>query len=726
MRRRNITGRLARWSARHPWRAVGVWLVLVVLAVGAGSAMAMKTPTAVDQRVGQSGRAAAMLEAAGLQTPDTEYVLIGGSAGRADRHSAEGVAHVIATQVSGDHVVAGTQHPVWSTDGGTLMLPITLKERANGADPDVSGIQHVVTEAAHDHPGMKIAEAGTASLNAAVNDRVGSDLGSAESISLPITLLIMLVVFAALIAAGIPVLLALTSVLATMGLMGPISHLIPMESTVTSMILLIGMAVGVDYSLFYLKRERQERAKGATKLDAVEIATQTSGHSIVVSGSAVIACMAGLYAVGSVTFNSLAAGAILVVAIAVFGSLTVLPALLVIFGHWVDRPRVPLLWRLVARIRPGGASRVIFAPVLRHPKTAFLAALVVLVALAGPALGMKTQQGSLDTLPQNIPQVQTMQRISTQFPSAREGVQVVLTTTSDRAQAVAALGRVAAAARATGRWAEGRAGIRVGPDTAVLSLGSTAGAGSSTADSALNDLRDQLVPNAVRGVPDARWAVGGSMAEEYDVAQQLSGGLPKVLVIVLGLMLVMMALTFRSVVVAVLSTLLNLLSVGATFGVVSLVFEHTWAQGLLDFHSTGALISWIPIFLFVVLMGLSMDYHVFVLSRVREHVRRGLPPRVAVASALDETAGVVTSAAVVMVSVFALFATLSMVEMKEIGVGLSVAVLLDATLVRLVLLPSALVILGKVAWWPMRVRGDRPEPVADEARLQPVAALPQP
>ena len=269
-------------------------------------------------------------------------------------------------------------------------------------------------------------EAGDVSVNAAINDRVAEDLHSAEGISLPITLLLMLLAFGALTAAGVPVLLALTSVAATMGISAPLSHLIHAEPTVTSMIVLIGMAVGVDYSLFYLKREREERAKGAPTLDAVEVAAATSGHSIMVSGAAVIGSMAGLFLVGGATFDSLASGAIVVVAVAVIGSVTVLPALLAKLGRWADRPRVPLLWRLNRRIGAGGLSRRILAPVVRRPVAALVVSLVAIVGLGAPALGMKIHDASLQTLPQSIPEVQTLTRLADAFPSQGSTATVVV------------------------------------------------------------------------------------------------------------------------------------------------------------------------------------------------------------------------------------------------------------------------------------------------------------
>ncbi|UIJ36244.1 MMPL family transporter [Allobranchiibius sp. GilTou73] len=369
MARIGAAQRLGRWSAGHPWRAVGVWALMVVMAVGLGSAISTHQTKDADYRVGQSGRAAAMIAAAGLDAPDQEYVLIGSARGALDRPVAERAASDVRARLATQPVVASVASPVLSKDGAAMLVAATVR---GGHDADVSGIAQVAKSARTAYPGLRIDEAGDVSVNKAVNDRVGKDLGSAELISLPITLVIMVIVFAALIAAGLPVVLAITSVFATMGLMGPISLIIPMEPTVSSMILLIGMAVGVDYSLFYLKRERAERDKGATRADAIRIAGETSGHSIVVSGLAVAISMGGLYAARDTTFDSLGTGALLVVVIAVLGSLTVLPAMLTLLGKWVDRPRIPLWWRVSRRIPTGAVSGRLLRPVLRRPAAALI------------------------------------------------------------------------------------------------------------------------------------------------------------------------------------------------------------------------------------------------------------------------------------------------------------------------------------------------------------------
>ncbi len=707
-KRSPMTLKAARWSATHPWRALAVWLILVAAAVATGSLISTQATSDADYRLGQSGRADEIITDAGLADPSSENVLITAREGRLDSAEAEAVAAEVRREMSPLAEVRTVGEPAWSEDRSALLVPLELTDNADD-DPDITPLQDVTKSVQQEHPGLHVAQAGDASLDGAINDQVADDLASAETLSLPITLGIMLLAFGAVIAAGIPVLLAISGVLATIGIYAPISYLVPSEPTVSSMILLIGMAVGVDYSLFYLKREREERARGRSTVDAVEIAAATSGHSIIVSGFAVMVAMAGLYVVGDATFSSLATGAIIVVAVAVLGSITVLPALLAKLGRWVDRPRVPLLWRINRRIGRGGISRRLLAPVMRHPKAALLVSTVAMVALAAPALDMHMKEGTLKTLPQSITEVQTMRQIEAAFPS--EGFTLDVAVTSDRSSetssdVVPALRELAQQAASNGDLvSDGANPVQTSSDgrTAVLTLASPHSDDLAASNKALDLVRNDLGPKLLDPLPGSEWAVGGDIAESADSSQHQRDKLPWVIGFVLLLTLLMMGFTFRSVPIAIITTVLNLASVAAAFGVLSLVFQHNWFEGMLDFTSSGYIIDWIPLFLFVVLVGLSMDYHVFVLSRVREGVQRGLPSRVAVEAGVTETAGVVTSAAAVMVSVFAIFATLSMLEMKQMGVGLSVAILLDATVVRVVMLPSILALLGDRVWWPKRV-----------------------
>ncbi|KRF15886.1 MMPL family transporter [Nocardioides sp. Soil796] len=697
----------ARWSATHPWRAILAWVGFVAVSVGLAMAVPTVNADGEDYYMGEWGRATQMIEDAGLDNPDSEVVLITAD-GDLDQAKAEAAAAELTERMRATDGVDAVAEPQWSEDRSALLVSVQLARDQE----DVTDLQAVTEDVAADHTDLQIGQAGDNSVDDAINDQVADDLSSAEATSVPITLILMLIAFGALIAAGIPVLLAVTSVAATMGLTAPLSHLIHAEDTVSSMIVLIGMAVGVDYSLFYLKREREERAKGRTTLDAVEIAAETSGHSILVSGFAVIASMSGLFVVGGATFNSLAAGSILVVAIAVLGSITVLPALLVKLGRWVDRPRVPLLWRMNRRIGAGGISSRVLAPVVRRPAAALVVSVLAVGALAVPALGMKLHSGSLETLPTKIEEVQTLRAVADKFPSEGPAAEVVVRGGGDDARA--ALDQVQEAALETGRFVSAGADpIRTSKDgeTSVLTLAMPYDEADDRVDRALETLRDDVLPPVLDDT-GATYAVGGGAASSYDMVDHLNSYLPLVIGFILLLTMVMMGFAFRSVPIALVSTGLNLLSVGVAFGLITLVFQHGWGADLLDFSSPGFVIDWIPMFVLVVLVGLSMDYHVFVLGRVREYVEAGMPTRLAVRKGVADTAGVVTSAAAVMVSVFAIFATLSMMEMKMMGVGLSAAILIDATVIRLVMLPAILVLLGDRAW-PGRPKDARGEQVAE-------------
>ncbi|HYJ68049.1 MAG TPA: MMPL family transporter [Nocardioidaceae bacterium] len=705
---RSVTVRAARWSATHPWRAMLLWLVFVAAAVGTASAVPVQQLDDDDTRIGQSGVADEIISDSGLTEPLSENVLITSADGELDRDSAESAASDVRQQMSQLPEVGEVGRPVWSEDGAAVLVPLRLTTSDDvEAEDDIQALLDVTDDVQAEHPDLVVEQSGDASLNQAIWEQVSDDLAASEKLSLPIAFGIMLLAFAALIAAAIPVLLALTSVMATFGIYAAVSSFAPDNGSVMNIVLLLGMAVGVDYSLFYLKREREERRRGHSTVDAVEIAAATSGRSIVVSGIAVIVAMAGMYVTGVADFISIATGAIIVVGVAVLGSITVLPALLAKLGRWVDRPRVPLLWRVSRRIGPGGVSRRILAPVMRHPGAALVVSTVALGALAAPALGMKIDDGGLTTLPKEIPTVQTLQRTTEHFPSEGTAYDIAVRTTPERMpDTVAALNELATKAESEGDFVtDSGEGVQVSDDktAAVMTLVSPTEEGNDASVDALNRLRDDLVPQYLDPVDAQEQAVGGGVAESQDFAQNQRDKLPMVLVFVLGLTLLMMGITFRSVMIALVTTVLNLFSAAAAFGVLALVFQHGWFESVLGFTAPGFAITWIPLFVFVILVGLSMDYHVFVLSRVRENLRRGLSPREAVRAGVTETAGVVTSAAAVMVAVFGIFATLGMMEMKQMGVGLAAAILIDATIVRVVMLPSILALLGRAAWWPSGV-----------------------
>lgn len=716
---------VARWSATHRWTVLVAWLLLVAGALVAGSAAGTRSLSDADTAVGRSAPAERALARADLSRQPVESVLIRSREGGPADGAVAAVAEQVRARTAALPGVAGVASLQRSADGRSLLVQVTLRTSggdatavADEADRLVRPVLAATSAVQAAHPDVLVEQAGSASLGVGLDEVYGDDFSRAELLSVPLTLLVLLLSFGALVAAGVPVLLGLTAVAGALGLSSLASHVVPSTDSTASVVLLVGLAVGVDYSLFYVRREREERAAGRGALDAIETAARTSGRAVLVSGATVAVAMSGMFLAGNALFSSFAVGTILVVAVAVLGSLTVLPAVLALLGNGLDRFRLPLTGRRRTRTRGGLWPRVL-RPVLARPAVALALSVAALVALAAPLLVMRTSLPGVDDLPRSVPVVRAYQDLAATFPTsgASHTVAVWSDRPLDRPAVERAVTELAARAAATGQVVADPTGAEVAYSTdgrvaeVDLPLGYSAEDPRATRSLAL--LRDRLVPATVGALPGVRAGVTGETAGTQDFNAVLRERLPVVIGFVLALTVVVLLLAFRSLALALTAVGLNLLSVGAAYGLLVLVFQHTWAEGLLGFTSTGAVVAWLPLFLFVILFGLSMDYHVFVVSRVREAARRGLPVREAVAEGITRSAGVVTSAALVMVAVFAVFGTLTAIEFKQLGVGLAAAVLLDATLVRGVLLPSAMAVLGERNWWLPRWLQWLPEPAAD-------------
>jgi RND superfamily putative drug exporter len=488
--------------------------------------------------------------------------------------------------------------------------------------------------------------------------------------------------------------------MAALGLVAITSNLFPADGNLPAVVLLIGLAVGVDYSLFYLRREREERAAGRSPRAALEAAAATSGRAVLISGVTVIVAMAGMFISGDKSFISFAWGTILVVAIAVFASLTILPAMLSWLGDRVEKGRVPL----IGRRRPAGESRfwtALTSRVMRRPGLSILLAGGLLVALAIPALQMNIVTSGVDEFPQNEPVIQTYNKVKEVFPT--EGVTATVVVQGDDVRS----GPVAAGIAGLRADVNGSDAFKPGTEVIYSEDGTVAqinvptpGNGNDAPSvNALDELRDDIIPATVGGVEGTTVNVTGDAAGSEDFANKLNSRLPLIFAFVFGLAFLLLLVTFRSIVSPIKAIILNLLSVGAAYGVLVLVFQKGNLESLLGFSSNGGVTNWLPLFLFVVLFGLSMDYHVFILSRVKELHDRGMSTDEAVQRGISTTAGTVTSAALVMVGVFLVFVTLAFLDFKELGLGLAAAVLIDATIIRGVLLPASMKVLGDWNWY---------------------------
>ena len=729
MQRSNVAARAGKWSAEHRRTAIFGWLAFVVVAIALGGAVGTKHIDQNNNGVGESGRAQQVLQQQFPQ-PAGEQVLIQDKRITVKDPAFRAAVNDVVSRLSALGSVRDVRSPLTaanrgeiSADGHSVLVGFNISGKSSDADKRVGPSLAATAAAQAAHPAMVIQQAGDGSAAKALNKSFSDDFAKARTLSVPLTLIILIFAFGALVAAGIPVLLAITGVGATLGIVGLVSQIAAVDQSVSEVVLLIGMAVGVDYSLFYMRREREERAAGLDEQAALRAAAATSGRSVLVSGLTVMAAMAGMYLAGDKTFASMATGAILVVAVAVLGSLTVLPAMLSKLGDRVMTGRVPF----VARRRESGAEPRVWGAVvdgvLRRPVVAVIAAGGVIVALAIPAFGLHTSVPGLQGLPSGLPIVKTLNRIQAAFPGGPQPAAVVILAQNVNAPQVQdAIASLERQALATGQMHQPfQVDVNARHDVAVVSVPLSGKGTDAASNRALAALRGQVIPATVGQLPGVKVGVTGATAGSKDFNDSMKSHLPLVFGFVLTMAFLLLLVTFRSITIPITAIVLNLLSVGAAYGVLVLVFQHTWAQALLGFKSTGAITSWLPLFLFVILFGLSMDYHVFILSRIRESHDKGMSTKDAIAHGIKSTAGPVTSAAIVMVAVFAIFGSLGALEFKQLGVGLAVAILLDATIIRAILLPATMRLLGNANWYLPRRLNWLPR-VAHEPAHEPARA----
>ena len=710
MQSTNLASRAARWSAGHRKTAIFGWLAFVVIAMFLASAVGQKTIADEDYGNGESKAADKAIAAADFRDSADEQVLIQGK-GSVKVGDAAFTAAVNDTvsrleRTKGvDEIESpfakGNEGQV-SKDGRSALVTFEIPGDDDVAEERVDGALAATAAAQKANPQVFVGQFGDASADKAISKAFEDDFKKAEGLSLPITLLILIVAFGSLVAAGVPLLLGLTAVAAAIGLLAPISQIVPMDESVSSVVLLVGLAVGVDYSMFYLRRKMEERDAGRSKEAALEFAAATSGQAVLISGLTVMIAMAGMFFAGSVVFTSFAIGTILVVGIAVLGSLTVLPAVLSKLGDKVEKGRVPVIGRM--RHRNHGESRIwgwILDRVLRRPVVSLVVAGGILVALSIPALGMHTANAGTQGLPKDLEVMKVYDRIQAAFPGGpMPAIVAVHGDDVTKPEVQAGIEAMGDAALATGQMSEPIT-TTTSPDktVTVVNVPMNGNGTDEESNAALATLRDKVIPSTIGKVGGVEADVTGMTAGSKDFNDSMTAHLPIVFGFVLGLAFLLLLVTFRSIVVPLKAIVLNLLSVGAAYGILKLVFQDGHGESLLGFESFGGITSWLPLFLFVILFGLSMDYHVFIISRIREAVDRGMKTEDAVAHGIKQTAGVVTSAAVVMVAVFSIFGSLSMIEFKMMGVGLAAAVLIDATIVRGVLLPAAMKLLGEWNWY---------------------------
>ena len=709
-RPRGLAGRtsaLAAASARRPWRVVGAWALVLV---GALAAVVLLLGPALSATFGvttetESSRGADLLaERLPDADPASEVVVVRSEAGvGVTDPGVVAAAGDLAASLRDDPAVVDVPDPATaplpvSDDGQALLLPVTLTPEAV-EDGDVEGLLAAV-EAADASPAVSAAAVGDAVVNADFVELSESDLRDGELFfGLPAAMVVLLLVFGAVVAASVPLLLAVMSIVVSTGVVALVGQVFPMSFFVTNMVVAMGLALGIDYALFVLSRFREERRHGRDVPSAISVAGATSSASVLFSGSAFVLALLGLLLVPDVVLRSLAAGAVITGVVTVAAALTLLPAVLSLLGPRVERGRLPLVGRLSER-DTGRMWSAVAHGTMRRPALVLTACVVLLLLAASPLLRLETGTAGVSTLPPEVASAQGFAALEESFPGGG---------TADPARVVVAgdLGDPAVASGVDALVAAASGDARFGPVTserdaaagvAVVDVALPGDPNGGAAKSSLAALRDDVVPPALAG-SGAEVAVTGATAEDVDTTEVLSTWLPRVIAFVLATAFLLLTVVFRSVVLAGKAVALNLLSVGAAYGLIVLVFVDGVGADLLGLTRVDTVESWVPVFLFAVLFALSMDYHVFLLSRVRERWLATGDTRDAVAGGIASTGRLITGAALVIVVVFAGFATGDLVMFQQMGFGVGVALLLDATVVRGLVVPSSMALLGRWSWY---------------------------
>jgi uncharacterized membrane protein YdfJ with MMPL/SSD domain len=698
------TGALAAASARHPWRVIGAWIAAVVAAfvlVGVLLGDALTTeylPTNNPESIrARDAVDAAFPPAAGAQT--TELVVV-----RSERYTVddpEFESFVRGLVLSGGAPLAGA--PTYLSDEAA---PVSEDRRATliafeASKDTIGGVLTAVSEAAEGTE-FTVAVTGLETIDHDYNLLAQDDLKTGElQFGLPAALVILLLVFGTVVAGLVPLVMAIVSIVVALGMVAVLAQVTELSVFIVNMLVAMGLALGIDYSLFVISRYREERGQGRPQHEAIEVAGQTASRAVVFSGTAFVVAMFGMFIVPNSVMRSLAVGAILVGIVSVAAAVTLLPAALGLLGDRVDALRIPFFGRKsFERTNPEGRFwGTIVRSVLRRPGLSFAVSVAALLLLASPVLGMTIGSRGVSTLPDRFQSKQGFEALERYFPQATtEPVQIVVDGDAGRPEVSGSLDSLTSALAVDSRFGDASVRTSADGDVAVLAVPIEGDPRGDDAMAAVRDLRAEIVPASFADT-DAVVLVGGRSAEQLDYVDSVTDPVPFVIALVLGLTFILLTVVFRSVVIAGTAVFLNLLSVGAAYGLLVVVFQWGWGVGLLGFEQADSIEAWVPLFLFAVLFGLSMDYQVFLLSRIRERYDQTGDTSDAVYFGVSSTARIITGAALIIVAVFAGFARGELIEFQQMGFGVGVALLLDATVIRGVVLPSTMRLLGEWNWY---------------------------
>jgi uncharacterized membrane protein YdfJ with MMPL/SSD domain len=706
----NFTEKLARASSRRPWLIIGIWiaalgvgLVCVVTLLG-GALSSGRTLSGSDFKRGQE----LIEEAFPEQDEASELIIVRSDTQTIDDPPFKQLVEDLTQEVDATGVATATnvyedpEAALVADDRRAVAIPVRVLGK-DDSEKEENVIEVVdVVEASDGRDGLDTAITGAFASEADFGTLAEEDLQKGELFfGLPAALVILLLVFGAVVGALVPLIVAGLSIVVALGLVALTGQIGPHSLFIVNMLTGMGLALGIDYSLFVITRYREERWRGREKLEAIATAGATSSRAVLFSGLVFVLALSGMLLVPDSVTRSLAAGAILVGIASVIAALTFLPALLGLLGDRVNRLRVPIVGRNLEASAAGEGRfwSAVAHRVMARPVVSLVAATALLLVLAAPLVDLKIGDTGVAVVPDRLPSKQGFLVLNEEFPGATtEPAEIVIADDVRSDPVEEAMGRLESSLEADGIY--GPATLRVSEtgDVGVLSVPLAGDPEGELAKEAVRDLRDRYIPAAFSGV-DAEVVVTGATAEAVDAGEIASRWMPIVIALVLGLSFVLLTITFRSLVVPLKAIVLNLLSVGAAYGLIVLVFQKGYGADLLGFQQVETVESWVPLFLFSVLFGLSMDYHVFLLTRIRERFGRTGDNTEAVAYGVGSTARLITGAALIMVAVFTGFAIGDLVMFQQMGFGLAVALILDATIVRSVLVPASMKLLGERNWY---------------------------
>ncbi len=707
------TERLAVASARRPWTVIALWIAAIVASVAAITLFlsdSLTTEIALTNNP-ESVRAEDLLEQR-LRGPQStnEIIIVRSADVTVDDPQFQALVEGIYTDVAalGPGIIAGGTNfyqsndpSLVSQDRRTTILPFVMAGDHEEAEDNVGGVIDIV-ETADGTDDFAVLITGGASISEEIGVQAQHDLERGESIGIPIALLVLVLVFGALIAAGVPLLLGILSIAVAVGATALFGQVFQFSFFVTNVITMMGLAIGIDYSLFIVSRYREERNRGLAKQDAIAATGATASRAVFFSGMTVVFALFGMLLVPSTIFRSLGAGAIIVVVVSVLVSLTLLPALLGLLGDKVNALRVPFIGRGAIQAdheKRGGFWDTVTSFVMRNPVISLIASAALLIGLAVPYLDINTGSAGVSTLPEALQARQGFEILQEQFSFGLVSPAEIAIEGDIAGDAVqGGIERLESTLAAHPEFGPGKLTVNEPGDVALYSVPVNGDTTSNDTLASVRALREEYVPQAFAGV-DATVLVGGETAKTMEYIDQTAESTPIVFIFVLGLSFVLLTLVFRSIVVPFKAIIMNLLSVGAAYGLLVLVFQKGVGNELFGFQQVDIIEAWVPLWTFSILFGLSMDYHVFLLSRIRERFDRTGDNRESVAFGVRSTAGIITGAALIMASVFGGVALGDLVMFQQMGFGLAVAVLLDATIVRSVLVPAAMELLGDRNWY---------------------------